>query len=202
MSEAQGEEKVPKKGAFKNKNTKWYLIGGLGIVAVLVFFFVSRSNSNASGTTAGTTNTAMDPATQAALQSALQGQAQAGYTYQAATGPQGPAGPAGPTGPTGATGAAGKTGATGPAGTVTPITKPGGTTKSGPTSSGTSYSMYTVRPGDTLQSLSSKFGVSLTTLAHSNVYGAGSPKQGQMLGTGAGLRTGWTLKIPKVSKAA
>jgi len=57
--------------------------------------------------------------------------------------------------------------------------------------------MYTVRAGDSLQSIANRYGISVATLAHSNVYGAGSPKQGQTLGTGAGLRTGWTLKIPK-----
>lgn len=196
MSEQQGNERVPKKG-LKSKNAKWWLVGGLGLVAVLVFFFVSRSNkSGGSATGAGSANTAMDPATQAALQSALQSQAAAGATYQAATGPSGPAGTAGPAGPVGPAGATGKTG---PAGT------PAGPPKTHPTSTGkagTSFSMYQVRSNDTLASIANRYGISVTTLAHSNVYGAGSPKQGQMLGTGAGLRTGWTLKIPKVRKAA
>src|SRR4249920_3961088 len=109
----------PKKGGLMTGKYKWYLIGGLGLVAVLVFFFVSRSKSNAAGGTPGAATTAMDPATQAALQSALQGQSAAGYAYQAATGPQGVQGPAGPAGPAGAKGATGPKGPAGPLKTVT-----------------------------------------------------------------------------------
>jgi len=44
---------------------------------------------------------------------------------------------------------------------------------------------YQVRPGDTLDKLAEKFGVSRVELAHANG-----------LGTGAGLRTGQELKVP------
>ena len=46
-------------------------------------------------------------------------------------------------------------------------------------------STYTVRAGDTLNSLSSRLGISRVELAHANG-----------LGTGAGLRTGQKLKVP------
>ncbi len=44
---------------------------------------------------------------------------------------------------------------------------------------------YTVKPGDTLDKLAEKFGVTRVELAHANG-----------LGTGAGLRTGQVLKVP------
>jgi LysM repeat protein len=114
----EGDKKVgPGKKGLTGKN-KWYVVGALGVVAVLVFFFVSRSNSNA--TTSGTASdgSTLDPATAAALQSALQSQAANGLTASGggfsgstgdtgpagATGPAGPAGPAGPTGGTTGTG--------------------------------------------------------------------------------------------------
>jgi LysM repeat protein len=148
--ETEGNAKVPKKGLMTGKN-KWYVVAGLGLIAVLVFIFVGKSKSNASGGTASTTGTtAMDPATQAALESALQGQGAAGYAYQAATGPQGvpgPVGPAGPIGPAGAKGPAGSTGATGP--------------KAPPTASGQKQSQfYVVKAGDTLSKIASQFHVS------------------------------------------
>jgi nucleoid-associated protein YgaU len=145
-----GEEKVgpggKKKGMLSGKN-KWYVVAALGAIAVLVFFFVSRSKSNAGGGTATTTGTPMDPATQAALQSALQGQAAAGLSYQAATGAVGPPGPTGPAGPTGKTGKPGATGKTGPM-KRTPVThRPG------------KSSFYTVRPGDTLSAIASRYNI-------------------------------------------
>jgi len=140
-----GNEKVGPKGKEgKAGKYKWWIVGGLGVVAVLVFFFVSRSNANASGSTP-TSGTQMDPATQAALESALQGQAAAGYSYNAATGPQGPAGPTGPAGPQGKPGTPGKPG------------KPGSTGKPGPPGKPGKTQYYTVRPGDTLSSIASRF---------------------------------------------
>jgi LysM repeat protein len=59
---------------------------------------------------------------------------------------------------------------------------------------------YTVQAGDTLASIAKKFGISVATLAHANVYVKGevpgNKKVGQPLGTGAGLVTGQVLKIP------
>jgi LysM repeat protein len=59
---------------------------------------------------------------------------------------------------------------------------------------------YTVQKGDTLASIAKKFGISVATLAHANVYVPGevpgNAKVGQPLGTGAGLLTGQVLNIP------
>jgi LysM repeat protein len=64
-----------------------------------------------------------------------------------------------------------------------------------------SYTYYTVQKGDTLASIAKKFGISVATLAHDNVYVKGevpgNAKVGQPLGTGAGLLTGQVLKIPQ-----
>lgn len=150
-----GNEKVKlgKKGMLTGKN-KWYVIGGLGILAVLVFFFVSRSNSNAAPGTATTTGTSMDPATQAALQSALQGQSAAGYAYQASTGPQGVEGPTGPQGKTGKTGPRGKTGKKAPKPKNVPPRRGPVHNRPGKTQ------FYMVRPGDTLSKIASSHHVS------------------------------------------
>jgi len=63
---------------FLSGNGKWYLIGGLGVIAVLVFLFVKQSNANSSSGTSAT-GTTLDPTTEAMLQSALQSQASQGY---------------------------------------------------------------------------------------------------------------------------
>lgn len=113
-STGEGDKKVgPGKKGLTGKN-KWYVIGGLGIVAVLVFFFVSRSNSNATTSGTAASGSTLDPATAAALQSALQSQAANGLTaggggFTGSTGDTGPAGPTGPTGPAGPTGPTGGT---------------------------------------------------------------------------------------------
>lgn len=150
------DKKTPpgKKSGLMTGKYKWYVVGGLGLIAVLVFVFVRKSNANASGGTPGAASTAMDPSTQAALQSALQAQSAAGYTYQAATGPPGVAGP---TGPAGAAGAKGATGAKGPAGTPgVPGPKAPPPT---PAKSQTQTQYYTVRSGDNLSSIAGRFGV-------------------------------------------
>jgi hypothetical protein len=74
--EKAGNPNAPK-GMFSGKN-KWLLIGGLGVVALLVFVFVRKSNSNASTSTTGTTSASLDPTTNAELQSALQNIASGG----------------------------------------------------------------------------------------------------------------------------
>lgn len=167
----------------KNGKMKWYIVGGLGVVAVLVFFFVSRSNSSANGSSStGSSGGSLDPSTEAALESALEAQASSGGFASTATGSTGATGETGPAGP------AGPAGPTGPAGTTTTVTKPA-----------TAYSTYTVKAGDTLASLASRYGISIGTLAHANTYVKGeaaASKVGQQLGTGAGLKTGQVLKIP------
>jgi LysM repeat protein len=152
IEEQQGNEKTPKKGKLLTGKYKWYVVGGLGLIAVLVFVFVRKSNANSTGgTTTGGATTSMDPATQAALQSALQAQSAAGYQYQAATGPQGVPGPVGPIGPTGAAGKAGTPGTPGKPGT-TPKPAP----KPAPKPSSTNHT-YTVKSGDSLSKIASQF---------------------------------------------
>lgn len=98
---------------------KWYVVGGLAIMAVLVFYFVHASNANASGSTTSTNSSSLDPTTLALLQQALANQANAGGGTSGLTGSQGPAGPAGPAGPPGPAGP-------GPGPTIVPIPSPGG----------------------------------------------------------------------------
>lgn len=155
MAEPEGEKKVPdtkKKGGLLTGKYKWYVVGALGLIAVLVFVFVRKSNANASADTGGGVTTALDPATQAALESSLQAQTAAGYAYQAATGPQGvpgPTGPAGPAGPTGKTGPAGKPGTPGK-----PAPKPAPKPKTG-----TNQRTYVVKSGDSLSKIAAQFGI-------------------------------------------
>jgi LysM repeat protein len=77
--------------------------------------------------------------------------------------------------------------------------------QSGTSNANTSFTYYTVQAGDTLASIAKKFGISVATLAHANVYVKGevpgNKKVGQPLGTGAGLLTGQVLKIPSSSLA-
>lgn len=124
---------------------KWYVIGGLGILAVLVFFFVSRSNQNATGTTTTTSGSGLDPSTQAALESALQAQAAGGYAGAGTTGATGPAGAQGPQGPQGPPGKRGKRGKPGDKGGFV-----------GPPQPKRKTSYYIVKPRDTLSSIASQ----------------------------------------------
>jgi LysM repeat protein len=180
----EANEKVPGGKKKKNANLKWYLVGGIGIIAVLVLFFVNRSKANA-GTAATTTpngTTGLDANTLAALsQAGLLGGASLG-----SGGGGGLTGPTGATGPAGPTGGTTKSGGSNPPPSPPPISKP---TKT-----------YTVKPGQTLAQIANMFGISVATLAHANVYVAGevagNKKVGQPLGTGAGLKTGQVLKIP------
>lgn len=83
----------------------------------------------------------------------------------------------------------------------TVATKPPSTTK-------VNYISYTVKAGDTLQSLSKKYGVTVEQIASApgNVYVSGevpgNKKVGQQLGTGAGLKTGMKIKIPQYTTVA
>jgi nucleoid-associated protein YgaU len=132
------------KGMLTGKN-KWYVVGGLGLLAVLVFFFVSRSNANAPGGTTTTSGTSLDPATQAALESALQGQAGS----QDIQGPPGAAGPRGATGPRGKPGKPGKPAKPAPK----PPHKPTVPPRSGKSE------FYIVKPGQSLSGIASQFGI-------------------------------------------
>jgi len=83
MSEAsvhhEGQPAKTGKKDFLAGNGKWYLIGGLAVIAVLVFVFVKQSNANSSSGTSSTTGTGLDATTEAMLQQALQNQASQGY---------------------------------------------------------------------------------------------------------------------------
>lgn len=157
-----GEEKVgpggKKKGMLTGKN-KWYVVGGLGLIAVLVFVFVSRSNTSAGGTST-TSGSALDPATQAALQGALQGQG---------SGIGGP-GPTGDPGPIGDKGPRGKRGKRGKRPPPPPPHRPPPHHRAGHSS------FYTVRPGDTLSTIASRNNVrgGWTALYHTNRSTIGS----------------------------
>lgn len=101
---------IPSAKDKKSKQMRMYLIGGLGVVAVLVFFFVRKSNSNAAASTTAaatpSTTGALDPNTLATLQSlGLLGSGSTGMQgTQGATGNTGATGPAGPPGPAGSVG--------------------------------------------------------------------------------------------------
>lgn len=148
----KGDDKSPKnkkgKGGLLTGKNKWYVVGGLGLLAVLVFFFVSRSNSNAGATTT-TGGTGLDPSTQAALQGALQGQGASG-------GFPGIAGDTGPAGPRGATGKRGKQGKPGKPGKRTLMHPP----HTPPHKRAGHTTFYTVRPGDTLSKIAAQHNVS------------------------------------------
>jgi LysM repeat protein len=92
---------------------------------------------------------------------------------------------------------------TGNTSTVNNVTPP--VNKPAPPAQQVHYVKYTVKAGDTLQSLSKKYGVTVEQIASApgNVYVSGevpgNKKVGQQLGTGAGLKTGMTLNIPQYS---
>jgi hypothetical protein len=90
-----GEKPKGKKKDFLAKN-KWYIIGGLALIAILVFYFVQRS----AGTTQDPTQAGMDP------NSLPYGMAGVGGV--GTVGPPGPAGQRGPRGRPGRRGRAGR----------------------------------------------------------------------------------------------
>jgi LysM repeat protein len=151
-----GEDKLGpgKKGGMLGGKNKMYVVGALAAIAVLVFMFVRKSNSTAAAGTSTTGQTGIDPATLATLLAAQQ-QSYAGSGSSGGTGPAGAAGPAGPTGPTGATG---KSGPTGPVGKPGPVSKP--PAKRPVVGKPAQPGKYTVRPGDTLSGIASRFSVS------------------------------------------
>lgn len=110
----EANEKLPK----KNQNTKWYIVGGLAVVAALVFIFVNRSNSSSQAANTGTAATGYGATASSNLLASILPYLGSGSSYNGfgVTGPMGPTGPTGktgPVGPTGKTGAKGKTAATG-----------------------------------------------------------------------------------------
>lgn len=110
MPDTQADQKMPAKSS-KLSKYKWYVIGGLAAIAVLVFYFVNRSGSNALGSAGSTTTNT--PANGTAID---------------VPGPPGPEGPAGPRGRRGKRGKNGKQhqhkATTGPPSRTTTVGKP------------------------------------------------------------------------------
>lgn len=96
---SEANEKHPKKGSLGKY--KWYIVGALAVIAVLVFYF-TRNNSSNSSSAAGTSQAGIDPST--------------GIPYASEYGAGGAYGIPGPAGPTGATGARGRRGERGKTG--------------------------------------------------------------------------------------
>lgn len=86
----QAEEKIPKKGSLDKY--KWWLVGGLALVAVLVFYFTRKSNAATTSSTAALNPSSYSP---------YQGFSPFGFGGMGFTGPAGATGPAGKTGPRG-----------------------------------------------------------------------------------------------------
>lgn len=113
MPDPAGEEKIPKLGKkgpwYKNK---WAIVGVLGAIAVLTFFFVQRSNKNAQGNAASASGSGsnLTPSDLAAIQGIIGGYAGGTGAGAGVPGPAGAAGPPGPAGPPGKQGPPGKSG--------------------------------------------------------------------------------------------
>ncbi|SRR6266496_652883 len=157
----EANAKHPKKGMLTGKN-KWYVVGGLAIIAVLVFVFVRKSNANdAGGSTSGQAGSGLDPATAAALQGALMQQGSAaGQQGGAVQGPAGEAGPAGPTGPAGGVGPAGPPGKPSPVPKPKPPPPPHKPPPHKPPAKRPVAQYYTVKPGDSLSAIASRLHIS------------------------------------------
>jgi len=101
-----------KAGSFISKH-KWELIAGLAAIAVLVFYFVNKSNASASASNAsGEASSGIDPNTGIPYSEETGGGSDTGGYYGGDYGGGG-GGFAGPAGATGATGPAGKPGSSG-----------------------------------------------------------------------------------------
>jgi LysM repeat protein len=193
----EANEKTPK----KNKNTKYYLVGGLAVVALLVFVFVKKSNSNSAASTTGAASTGYGATAANSLLSSILPYLESGGSAETEN-------------TTTMTNLVTKTNSITKTNNVTKtkdvtktntITKTKTTTKQPtPPPVKTTYSTYVVKAGQSLSEIANMFGISVATLAHANVYVAGelpgNAKVGQTLGTGAGLKTGQVLKIPHVAK--
>jgi len=118
----EGDQKLPKKGGKLDKY-KWYIIGGLALLAGLVFFFVNRSNANSQqqqGQSPAGTPPGIDPSTGVPYSVEMGeygagayggfGGGFGGFGGFGGDGQQGPAGPAGPRGKPGQRGKRGKPG--------------------------------------------------------------------------------------------
>lgn len=177
----EGNEKIG--GKLNKKNAKFYVIGALAVIAVLVFVFVRKSNS---GTTAATT--AAPPTTTGGLDpgtlSALESMGLLGNSSQGSNGYGGYSGS--------------WWGGGGQAVTSTPVTDSGGTTATTTTSSGTGSGTgtspvtgspqpsssggqleYTTTGGQTLAQIAAALGTTTQSLISDTVSGHGNVNNGQ-----------------------
>lgn len=149
MAESTPPAASDKQGGVFSKKNRFYLIGGMAVIALLVFIFVGRSKQNAATDTGNATNSASATGDSMLAQSLLNALSNQNFNYPTAgaTGATGPAGDSayqlavnsgftgtqadwlaslkGATGATGATGAAGETGPAGAPGTTTVVYKHG-----------------------------------------------------------------------------
>lgn len=105
-------EKLPKKGGTLDKY-KWWLIGGLAVIAIAVFYFTSQSNQNAQSSNTSATQPGIDPNTGLPYASEMGMGGMGGFPFfgmggGGGRGARGPAGPAGKPGPRGKRGPPGK----------------------------------------------------------------------------------------------
>lgn len=102
----EANEKVPKVGG-KLQKYKWWLIGGLAVIAVVVFWIVNHQQSAGTASAQGTPP-GVDPST--GVPYSMESGASGFYGFGGTPGTPGPAGPAGPRGKTGKRGSPGPRG--------------------------------------------------------------------------------------------
>ena len=119
-----GEKRDGKAGPGTFKKYRWYIIGGIAVLALLAFFIMRNKSAQQSTTTGGVSSptSGTDPNTGLPYASEYGGFGQV-YPYGTSGSTDGGVGPAGPAGAQGTPGATGKTGAPG---------KPGPRGKTGP----------------------------------------------------------------------
>jgi LysM repeat protein len=188
---------APAAAAPKRENVFTHKLGPLpmwGWVAIAGGILVAwrwYSNKQAASTATASTSATGNPNTVPQFVNQTYVSTQPPVAPSAAT-PATPAAPAAPTPVPGAPTPVSPTPSTTRPATITP--RPMAATPAPPKQT------YVVKPGDTLASVAKKYGISVATLAHANVYVpgevAGNKKVGQPLGTGAGLKTGQVLTIP------
>lgn len=103
MPEDAGKKEAPSKKGGKLGKYKWYIVGGLAVVAVLVFYFVNKSNQSQQGSSTGQGMSGIDPNTglpYASEYGAFPSSGGGGGMF-GGIGPAGPKGPPGPRGPRG-----------------------------------------------------------------------------------------------------
>jgi len=196
MPEPQAPERIgapkgPREARGTFEKYRWWIVGGLAILAAFAFFLIRNKNAQQSSTTGIPSGTSpIDPATGLPYASEY-GYGGLGSSFaqglSGITGPQGPTGPAGPPGPAGAPGPAGKPGviptprifcALGtryavvngkPTCVKVTVPKPPPVIKKP-----VKQTFYTVKSGDTLSAIASRYHMSWQTLYNMNKSAVGS----------------------------